>query len=136
MRLLLIAYHYPPVNNGGVERPAKFVRYLPDHGVEVTVLTHTSGPSDLTSEAGVLRVHDHCREGSARVRWAIGRGVERIVKVAAGHHLDPYRAWRRACVAMADAIRDRARPDAILRSYPPIEALEVGLALATRNPCP
>jgi hypothetical protein len=38
-RVLCIAYAYPPYGGGGVQRTAKFVRYLPDHGWLPTVLT-------------------------------------------------------------------------------------------------
>jgi glycosyltransferase involved in cell wall biosynthesis len=38
-RVLFIAYHYPPVGGGGVQRSVKFVRYLRDFGYEPIVLT-------------------------------------------------------------------------------------------------
>jgi glycosyltransferase involved in cell wall biosynthesis len=39
MRVLFIAYYYPPAGGGGVQRSAKFVKYLRRLGIEVTVLT-------------------------------------------------------------------------------------------------
>ncbi|MFH1567350.1 MAG: glycosyltransferase [Gemmatimonadota bacterium] len=36
---LFLAYHYPPVRSAGVERTARFVRYLPELGYRVRVLT-------------------------------------------------------------------------------------------------
>lgn len=47
-RVLFIAYHFPPVGGGGVQRSVKFVRYLREFGYEPVMLT---GP------------------GSARWRW-------------------------------------------------------------------
>lgn len=38
-RILMIAYHYPPANNGGVHRSAAFAHYLPSCGWEPHVLT-------------------------------------------------------------------------------------------------
>lgn len=39
-RVLMIAYHYPPVHgSSGVQRALKFSRYLPDHGWQPIVLT-------------------------------------------------------------------------------------------------
>jgi len=38
-RLLVIAYYFPPRGGGGVQRIAKFVRYLPEFGWMPTVLT-------------------------------------------------------------------------------------------------
>jgi glycosyltransferase involved in cell wall biosynthesis len=34
-----VAYHYPPVRSGGVERTVKFQRYLPEYGYRARVLT-------------------------------------------------------------------------------------------------
>jgi glycosyltransferase involved in cell wall biosynthesis len=39
LRLLMLAYHFPPIGGGGVQRNAKFARYLPDHGISPVVVT-------------------------------------------------------------------------------------------------
>lgn len=44
-RVLFIAYHFPPVGGGGVQRSVKFVRYLREFGYEPVVLTGP-GPSE------------------------------------------------------------------------------------------
>lgn len=41
-RILYIAYFFPPLGGAGVQRTAKFVRYLPEHGFQPTVLTARS----------------------------------------------------------------------------------------------
>lgn len=38
-RLLLIAYYFPPLGMGGVQRPLKLAKYLPEFGWDVTVVT-------------------------------------------------------------------------------------------------
>jgi len=38
-RLLLATLYFPPMGMGGVQRPLKFARYLPEFGWDVTVLT-------------------------------------------------------------------------------------------------
>jgi glycosyltransferase involved in cell wall biosynthesis len=38
-RLLFLAYRFPPVGGGGVQRSLKFARYLPEFGYEPVVLT-------------------------------------------------------------------------------------------------
>jgi glycosyltransferase involved in cell wall biosynthesis len=38
-KLLVIAYHFPPLASSGMYRSLEFVRYLPEHGWEPTVLT-------------------------------------------------------------------------------------------------
>jgi glycosyltransferase involved in cell wall biosynthesis len=38
-RVLMLAYYFPPVGGGGVQRTRKFVEYLPQHGYESVVVT-------------------------------------------------------------------------------------------------
>ncbi|MEE2657794.1 MAG: glycosyltransferase [Candidatus Latescibacterota bacterium] len=52
-RALLVAYHYPPMRSSGVERTAKFARYLPEFGYETRVLTTSAFGKDSASD--VLR---------------------------------------------------------------------------------
>jgi glycosyltransferase involved in cell wall biosynthesis len=58
-RILFVAYHFPPVGGAGVQRNAKFARYLPEFGYESLVVTGAgtaSGrwtPSDRTLNADV-----------------------------------------------------------------------------------
>ncbi|MBN4056149.1 glycosyltransferase [Rhodothermus sp. AH-315-K08] len=42
-RVLVLAYYFPPMGLSGVQRTAKFVKYLPDHGWSPVVLTVTEG---------------------------------------------------------------------------------------------
>jgi glycosyltransferase involved in cell wall biosynthesis len=42
-RVLFLAYHFPPIGGGGVQRSVKFARYLPEHGYEPVVVT---GPGE------------------------------------------------------------------------------------------
>jgi len=43
--ILFLAYHFPPVGGGGVQRNAKFARYLPSFGYAPTVVTGPGRPS-------------------------------------------------------------------------------------------
>ncbi|MFT5143070.1 MAG: glycosyltransferase involved in cell wall biosynthesis [Rhodothermales bacterium] len=42
-RVLVVAYYFPPMGLSGVQRTAKFVKYLPDHGWDPVVLTVEPG---------------------------------------------------------------------------------------------
>jgi glycosyltransferase involved in cell wall biosynthesis len=64
-RVLMLAYYFPPVGGGGVQRTRKFVEYLPRHGYEPVVVTGPDtrakidwAPEDrsLVANAEVLRV--------------------------------------------------------------------------------
>lgn len=41
MRVLVVAYYFPPKGGAGTQRFAKFCKYLPEHGIEPVVLTVT-----------------------------------------------------------------------------------------------
>lgn len=43
LRLLVLAYYFPPAGGAGVQRVLKWVKYLPEHGVEPTILTVGEG---------------------------------------------------------------------------------------------
>ncbi|MBN1894297.1 glycosyl transferase family 1, partial [bacterium] len=38
-RVLLVAYYFPPMGMGGVQRALKFAKYLPEFGWKASVLT-------------------------------------------------------------------------------------------------
>jgi glycosyltransferase involved in cell wall biosynthesis len=42
--ILVLAYHFPPVGGGGVQRNAKFIRYLQSYGYSPTVITGPGHP--------------------------------------------------------------------------------------------
>ena len=43
--MLFLAYHFPPIGGGGVQRNAKFARYLPEFG-HVPIVVTGPGSSD------------------------------------------------------------------------------------------
>lgn len=43
LRVLVVAYYFPPMGLSGVQRIAKLVKYLPANGIDVTVLTVQPG---------------------------------------------------------------------------------------------
>ena len=53
MRVLFVAYRFPPQSGGGVIRPVKFAKYLSRMGVHVTVLT-AAPPVDSKQDATLL----------------------------------------------------------------------------------
>src|SRR4051795_12216989 len=46
-RVLFLAYYFPPVGGGGVQRAVKFCRYLVEFGWQPVVVTGPGGPGDL-----------------------------------------------------------------------------------------
>ncbi len=54
LRALLVSYAFPPVGGAGVQRVAKLVKYLPEHGVTPAVLT-VANPSVPVHDTSLLR---------------------------------------------------------------------------------
>jgi glycosyltransferase involved in cell wall biosynthesis len=89
-RVLFLAYHFPPIGGGGVQRNAKFARYLPALGYEPVVVTGPGvvddrwTPSDRTLNGqigGTLEVHrlpgpEPPMSGGRRARAERWLGVE------------------------------------------------------------
>lgn len=54
LRALLVSYSFPPVGGAGVQRVAKLVKYLPQHGVRPSVLT-VANPSVPLRDDSLVR---------------------------------------------------------------------------------
>ena len=67
-RLLLLSYHYVPLNSIATQRAVGFVRHLPEHGIHPVVVTH-----------------DWQRAGDSEWDWQIRRGTEHRVETHPDH---------------------------------------------------
>ncbi|NBW93993.1 MAG: group 1 glycosyl transferase, partial [Bacteroidetes bacterium] len=61
--VVLVAYYFPPLGGSGVQRVAKWVKYLPEFGWDVTVLTVEPGAYFAFDET----LLDEVREAGARI---------------------------------------------------------------------
>lgn len=89
IRVLLISYHFPPMNVISAFRVEGFARYLPEHGMEVTVLTTLWEPTpdgDMAWHDPATPMQDRT-EGSIRVlrvprvRTTLQRLLDRCLRV-------------------------------------------------------
>ncbi|MEW6778148.1 MAG: glycosyl transferase family 1, partial [Bdellovibrionota bacterium] len=60
-KVLIIAYYFPPLGGGGVQRPLQWVRYLPENGWLPTVLTVEEGYWSSRDEEGLRRIPPEVR---------------------------------------------------------------------------
>ena len=151
-RVLLIAYNFPPVGGAGVQRPAKWAKYLRRCGWEVTVLT-TENPSvpvrdesllaDLPDDVRIVRARtwepDYRVKQSlvtgnttkpgllTRIKSAVKGLARRVVKLAL--QPDPQVLWNpNALRAGAAALREQPH-DAILVTAPAYSSFFIGASL-------
>jgi glycosyltransferase involved in cell wall biosynthesis len=60
-RVLLVALDFPPRRTSGVYRPTRFVKYLPRHGWQPTVLTIRPQAGDIEDASLLRRLGEHTR---------------------------------------------------------------------------
>lgn len=158
-RVLLVTYTFPPVGGAGVQRVAKFAKYLPSHGWDVSVLT-AANPSvptfdhelakEVPAETKIL--HARTLEPSYAVKSAIGSAAsasngiacrvraaaKRVARSVAGSLLqpDPQILWRRDALREGLKALSAEHHDAILVSGPPFSAFCIAAELARRTGTP
>ena len=155
-RVLLVSYHFPPVGGAGVQRPAKFARYLPEFGWDVSVLQAENPsaplidaslladlPADLvtvkarTLEPGYAAKAASGVSGGTRqggVRALAGRAIRRVATVAL--QPDPQVLWLPAARRAGRALLARLPHDAILATAPSYSNLVLGAMLKQRSGLP
>lgn len=136
-KILIIAYYYSPMNNGGVQRIVNFKKYLPQYGYEVGVVTTDSMGYDA-EESNVFRFRDKEFEAThiKRTPTAFFLRVLRGILVRMALLGDGYTQWKKEVLAKIDSIPDIETYDYVLASYPPESDLEIGFAVSEKYGIP
>lgn len=129
-RVLMIAYHYPPVRgSSGVHRTLKFSQYLPDFGWEPIVLTVNPRAYAQVSPDQIKDIPD-----SVRVYRAFGLDSRKHLSFRGFYPQflglpDRWVTWWLGAVPMGMRLIKQYRPDVIWATYPIATALMIGTAL-------
>jgi glycosyltransferase involved in cell wall biosynthesis len=129
-RVLLIAYHYPPVKiSSGIQRTLKFSAYLRENGWEPMVLTISPRAYEQTSDDQIAEIPE-------------GMVVERAFGLDTSRHLaigkrypgllaqpDRWVSWLPGAVWRGMSMIRRHRPSVIMSTYPIATAHLIGLSL-------
>lgn len=144
-RVLVVAYYFPPLGGSGVQRVAKLVKYLPEHGWQPTVLTARPGAyvafdaslAEEVAAAGVevvaTRTLDPTRAGQGRTVAATGAQRRWLTALTDGLFVpDNKLGW--APFALREGARQLRRRsfDAVYATAPPYTGLLVAARLARR----
>jgi glycosyltransferase involved in cell wall biosynthesis len=138
VRVLFIAYYYPPLEGAGVARAVNIVKHMRAAGHGVYILTH-SYHGDCLDDRELLRIHDASfnrqRSGPRRVAWFCRR-LWCEARNRIGIYASIYETWQKRVLDHSDEIVKLTRPEAILATYPPVENLEIGLHFAQKHNLP
>jgi glycosyltransferase involved in cell wall biosynthesis len=113
--LLVLAYYYPPQNESGALRPARFCKYLPRYGYRPIVITAAVGADPATPQPGVIHV-----PGTGQPRPSVKRmvGLSRIFQRVA-----PYNdriEWVPHAVAAASQVLRETGVRVVVSTSPPL----------------
>jgi glycosyltransferase involved in cell wall biosynthesis len=133
--VLFVAYEFPPEGESGVQRSAKFVKYLPDFGYEPLVLTAAEKNAERTSDDTLLadvrgRKIFRCR-GHERLLIQLPDKV-RLFRRLLKFSIRPDRnllAWVPSAQRMALKIADRYPISVLYTSVSPFSSALLGYRL-------
>lgn len=138
-RVLVLAYYFPPLGGGGVQRTLKFVKYLPGEGFDPIVVTtngagHALRDPGLSAEvppsAVVLRAPElplHVAKWKLEAILRRARLPTRAAQAVAWP--DEFVGWAPGALVTALRAVRRYRPDVIYSTSSPVSAHAVALAL-------
>ncbi len=155
MRILLIAYRFPPQGGSGVQRPAKMVRTWVGDGHDVTVLTspaHTVPVQDAELLSEVPSSVEVVTAADRSLARLLARWRERVRGTPAGAldlplryaqavvqtfmTPDPHAGWLVPGMLAAGRIVGSDRPDVIVATGPPWSPVVAGAVTARRHGIP
>lgn len=145
-RVLMLAYYFPPLGGGGVQRTLKHVKYLPDEGFDPIVLTTRLGWSpardatlgeEVRPETVVIRAPELPLQ---LVKWGLGGALRRA---GLPSRLTSYVGWPDGMVGWVPgatwhalrAVR-RYRPDVLYSTLSPASAHLVALMVSRATGIP
>lgn len=129
-RVLLIAYHYPPVKvSSGIQRTLKFSAYLRENGWEPMVLTISPRAYEQISDDQLAEIPE-----GMLVERAFGLDTSRHLAIGKRYpgwlaQPDRWVSWLPAAVWRGMSMIRRHRPSVIMSTYPIATAHLIGLCL-------
>ena len=152
LRVLYVAFYFPPTAGGGVERTLQFLRHLPELGIDCEVLAPydakwlATDPGSVARIPGPVRVHRVAYRGPGNRRLPADRlaGTTGLARLALHARLAPRRLlvpdvdapWLFDAVPEGLRLLREGRFDAIVTTAPPHSVALVGTILARRSGLP
>lgn len=136
-RLLIIAYHFPPVRvSSGIQRTLKFCTYLRENGWEPIVLTISPKAYEMTSSDQLNEVPENMV-----VERAFGLDTQKHLSIGGKYFRwmaqpDRWASWWPGAIWAGMRMIRHYGPSAIMSTFPIATAHLVGLSLSKRSDLP
>ncbi|MGB6222637.1 glycosyltransferase [Haloferula sp.] len=134
VRVLFLAYYFPPLGGAGSQRTLKFAKYLPEHGFDVSVVSGSLGGEDRWAPADRAM----CREIDARTKVSRVNIYERPMRSQRlsrimenlGHRSEFGHRWKLSAIEAGRRTCEELRPEIIVATMSPFETAEVASQLS------
>lgn len=137
-KVLMLSYYYPPAGGAGVQRTAKFVKYLPRHGYAPVVVGGTGSPvgGQIAEDPKLLEdVSEAPVESVSLSNWE--KKLKRMdSKVGRYLPATPFCWWVQAAERMGREVIVRDKPALLYVTVSPYPAAKAAAALAKRHNLP
>lgn len=142
MKVLFITYQFPPLNVGGSQRPFRFVKYLPDFGIQPTIIT--LDPQDYTIVYPNPAVDNSLLQGvkdKMDIRFVKSENLLKARKGSTRKFLSIFfniyrgsegKFWKRNFIAKTESILKEENFDIIFVTAPPFGVLPLAKNLAKK----
>jgi glycosyltransferase involved in cell wall biosynthesis len=147
--ILIIAYYFPPLGMGGVQRMAKLAKYLPPLGYDVSVLTvkpiryPAHDPSllhELPNSVDIFRSGSSDPARISRFLPLPARAAKRIKPVvkekSSRFWPDSKIGWKRPALKLVRKLISDRKADVIISSSPPITAHLIAMEMKAQYKIP
>jgi len=141
MKILIIAYYYPPLSTGGSPRPHLWAKHLAQKGHRVTVLTYSYNKKNMESgNPQIFRIRDisYNKDKSSirkKSQWLVLRLCTELLNLFGIYH-SIYSWWKSNVIRQSADIIHQFKADIIIATYPPVETLEIGIYLSKKYDIP
>ena len=130
-KILLLAYHFPPEQSGGVSRPYSLYQHLPLYGYEPIVVTITH--AGATPMANVIRCDSLMRSAKTGVwnRRLAHRVANKLLKYA-GAHPSTDLLWDKSVRDQVAGIMAQHDITLVYATYPPVGTVKLGMKISQK----
>lgn len=123
-KVLIIAFYYEPMNNGGVQRIKCFYNKLKDMGYDTYLLTTSTGEDGEYESDHVFR----CRclmQSHFKIQWFFRRGLDAFIRSLGIPYPRKY-DWEKAVKKKLKTLIPGIKPDICFVTYPPSNEFAIG----------